>query len=256
MKKINKLPILLISSFLLVACGNSSNSSSSTNGSLSTGTSNSEISSNSNSTTSSGGEEISFLNKSYKVETQGSAWDSIINKGTQIIGDSSGNYSKAAEAFINYLNSSDEETKLVSSIEGYSVKSAEYKEKPYVNALMIGNNNSTMGELTLNFSRFISKIEVKVESYSKPYSYGDVSEKNADKYTVLAIGTKENQKMKVLDMSSETNGEDNLPITLTGEVEFPKGVKSITFKGIGDEKFESDFLGAGRTVFHYINFYY
>ncbi len=254
MKKINKLPIFLISAFLLVACGNSS--SSSTSEKDSTGTSKSEISSNSNSATSSGGEEISFLNKSYKVETQGSAWDNVISKGTQIIGDSSGNYSKGEEAFINYLNAQDEETNLVSSIEGDSVKSAEYKEKPYVNALMIGNNNSTMGELTLNFSRFISKIEVKVESYSKPYSYGDVSEKNADKYTVLAIGTKENQKMKVLDMSSETNGEDNLPITLTGAVEFPEGVKSITFKGIGDEKFEGDFFEAGRTVFHYINFYY
>lgn len=255
MKKINKLPIILISSFLLVACGNSSNGS--TSGGESIGTSNSEISSNSNSTTTSGGEEVSFLNKSYKVETQGSAWDGVMNKSAQILGDGIGNYAKAQEAFINYLNSDNGvDTGLVSSISGESVNNTKYKDGGTVNALMLGNGKSSMGELTLNFSLPISKIEVEVESYSKPYSYGDVSSKNADKYSVLAIGTKENQKMKVLDMSLETNGEDNLPLISTASLEFVKGTRSVTFKGIGDENFESDFFEPGRIAFHHIYFSY
>ncbi len=261
MKKINTLATILLSSLLLCACNETASDNSTLNeDSSSTSvieTSSSEIIKSEEQTgEETGGNTSIFLNKSYTVETQGSKWDSLMSAGTHIFSDQTGDYTKSVEKFKVYLNKNGEEdTELVSSLSGADVNSSKCKELSEVNALVIGNSKSSMGELTLNFSRPISKIELEVESYYKTFTYGDG--KSVDKYSVLAIGDSTNSRMKVLDMSLKSNGEDNLPIKLKESLEFVDGISTLTFKGVGDELFdEGASFSPGRTIFNYLTFFY
>lgn len=265
MKKINTIATILLSSLLLCACNETASDKSSLNEDSSftsvIETSSSEISKSDEQTGTETGEETGgdtsiFLNKSYTVETQGSKWDSLMSAGTHIFSDQTGDYTKIVEKFKTYLNKNGEEdTGLVSSLSGADVNSSKCKELSEVNALVIGNSSSSMGELTLNFSRPIFKIELEVESFYKTYSYNNG--KSIDKYSVLAIGDSTNSKMKVLDMSMKSNGEDYLPIKLNESLEFVDGISTLTFKGVGDELFdEGASFSPGRTIFNYLTFFY
>ncbi len=253
MKRINTLMVVLLSSLVLGACNNTSSESKDATSDVSM-----DSTSSTETSTTSGQDEggTEFLNKSYKVELQGDAWDMAMGNTNQIYEDGTKQADKV-ELLKNHLNSNNgEDSGLISSMDGTCVFNGKYLEEAKVHALQLGNAKSSMGELTLNFAMPISKIEVKVEGYSKPYTVGGDYNENADQYSILAIGTSENPKMKVLDMSVTNPDKADLPVILTGSVEFTSGASSITFKGIGDESFSDGAFASGRTMFHYINFYY
>lgn len=250
MKRINTLIVVLLSSLVLGACSNASSDNSSNNTST-------QSTSNSDSSNHTGGEGT-FLNKSYKVELQGETWNTALASTNQIFESDGSKYSEKVQLLKNYLNTDNSgDSGLISSLSGAFVYNGTYLEDK-INALQLGNGNSSMGELTLNFAYPISKIEVKVEGYSKPYTDYKTGTKvaNADSYSILAIGTSETPKMKVLDMSVTNPDKASLPVTLTSSVEFNSGITSLTFKGIGDESFSDGAFAAGRVMFHYINFFY
>ncbi len=248
MNRLNKLFSIILISIFIVSCGNEL-SSTYCNGETSINTS---LNGDQNTAT--------FLNKSYKVETEGDVWNEAMGeKNLQFFDASSTSYPSNAAKLLNYLNCGDPSLSLISSIEGNSLNNTGYKENTSAYALMLGNGSSSMGSMLLNFSIPVSKIEIEVQSYYKPYpDYTNPGNyvKNADMYSVLAVGTSVNPKIEVIDMSINSYSADDLPITSTRSIEFSKGINQVIFTGIGNEEFSAGSFAPGRIAFHYIAFYY